>query len=552
MRGFVPACADHGVTVKNKVRCNHSYGYAQPSVELRSALFSCIRRQHGIAPDQLRQRVAVELGEQVGAVGFDGARRQRQHARDLLVGEPLHDEGQHLALALRQLRHPLARGVVGLRALARAHMLAHGLLQGFEQLLIVHRLLQELGRAGLEGAAAHLDRAVAGQHDHGLVDALRHQPVEHREAADAGHAHVQHDGADARAVEAVDEGLRIGPALHAQADGADQQRQAVAHGLVVVDQVDQGRLRLVGGGWRGHVEGATSGSSKVKRAPRGEALAALRLPPMPLASVSLRLRPRPRPPSRVLKKGSNRRGSASGAMPRPLSVTVSTPSSPLRPTETTRRRSAAGTRSSACIAFMSRLCTICSSATASACTRTGACALASNWAATPWRANSGASRCMALRTTSCSTSGFTSPPASGRSITRRSRPTTPDARRACSTACPIASRAVARSGGSSSSRRRAAWALASTAVSGWLSSCASPADSSPSALSRATWPSRRSSSARRRAMRWRCAAHRPASSSTIATAQPPMVRHGSSAQPTWRSATSSKGWLGDASSLLRL
>jgi hypothetical protein len=43
----------------------------------------------------------------------------------------------------------------------------------------------------------------------------------------------------AGAVETVHEGLRVGPGLHAQAHGADQQRQAVAHGRVVVDQMDQ-------------------------------------------------------------------------------------------------------------------------------------------------------------------------------------------------------------------------------------------------------------------------------------------------------------------------
>ena len=110
---------------------------------------------------------------------------------------------QHLALALGELGIALARRLVGLGPLARAHMLAHRLLQRFEQLLVVDRLLEELRRAGLEGAAAHLHRAVAGQHDHRLVHALRDQRVEHREPADAGHAHVEHDGADAAAVEAA-------------------------------------------------------------------------------------------------------------------------------------------------------------------------------------------------------------------------------------------------------------------------------------------------------------------------------------------------------------
>ena len=37
-----------------------------------------------------------------------------------------------------------------------------------------------------------LDVRMPGQHDHGLVDALRQKLVEQRQAAGAGHAHVQH------------------------------------------------------------------------------------------------------------------------------------------------------------------------------------------------------------------------------------------------------------------------------------------------------------------------------------------------------------------------
>ena len=54
--------------------------------------------QTRIAPDQLGQRVAIELGEQVGAMRLDSSRRQRERTRDLLVGEAGDDEAQHLAL----------------------------------------------------------------------------------------------------------------------------------------------------------------------------------------------------------------------------------------------------------------------------------------------------------------------------------------------------------------------------------------------------------------------------------------------------------------------
>ena len=118
-------------------------------------------------------------------------------------------------------------------------MVAHAVLQRFEQQFVVDRFFQKLGGAGLEGAPAQVHRAMTREHDDGLVDALRHQAVKHRQTADARHAHVEHDDADALAVERGHEGLRVGPGLHAQPHGADQQSQTGAHGLVVVNQVDQ-------------------------------------------------------------------------------------------------------------------------------------------------------------------------------------------------------------------------------------------------------------------------------------------------------------------------
>ncbi|BEP42688.1 hypothetical protein GmRootV15_32770 [Variovorax sp. V15] len=71
IRVVAPAVADGCATVENAARACHSYGYARRSVVLRSALPV---HQHRIAPDQLRQRIAAELGEQVGAVRLDRAR----------------------------------------------------------------------------------------------------------------------------------------------------------------------------------------------------------------------------------------------------------------------------------------------------------------------------------------------------------------------------------------------------------------------------------------------------------------------------------------------
>jgi hypothetical protein len=88
---------------------------------------------------------------------------------------------------------------------------------------------------------------VAGEHDHGLVHAFAHQRLQHRQPADARHAHVEHDRADVAAREFAQELLRVTPALHAQPHRGDQQGEAAAHRVVVVDQVDQGGERRIHG-----------------------------------------------------------------------------------------------------------------------------------------------------------------------------------------------------------------------------------------------------------------------------------------------------------------
>ena len=102
------------------------------------------------------------------------------------------------------------------------------------------------------------------------------------------------------AVEAGEEGLRVGPGLHAQAHGADQQREAVAHRRVVVDRGGSAARSARATGSGGRVA-ASSGCRERQRAsrntaPRGSALVRASVPPMPAASVSHRLRPSPRPP----------------------------------------------------------------------------------------------------------------------------------------------------------------------------------------------------------------------------------------------------------------
>jgi hypothetical protein len=198
-------------------------------------------------------------------------------------------------------------------------------------------------------------------------------------------------------------------------------------------------------------------------------LAQLNAPIIPVASVSHRLRPSPSPTGRVVKNGSKTRGSASAGIPGPLSCTASTPRGPSTSSASRSRRSAGGTCSSACSALVSRLWTICSSATGSASTVTPA-AGDDTAGVTARRRQSGASRSSTWRTASSRRTGCTRAPNSGRSTARRSRPTTSPARRACRaapTACALDREAL---GEQALGRVRY-----STAVSGWLTSCAMPA-----------------------------------------------------------------------------
>jgi hypothetical protein len=73
-----------------------------------------------------------------------------QHPRHVLVRQALHDQRQHLALARRELGKALLGIAIGLALLARAHMLAHGSLQGLDEQFVVHRLFQNSAAPALK------------------------------------------------------------------------------------------------------------------------------------------------------------------------------------------------------------------------------------------------------------------------------------------------------------------------------------------------------------------------------------------------------------------
>ncbi len=167
--------------------------------------------------------------------------------------------------------------------------------------------------------------------------------------------------------------MRIAPGLGAQADGdRSSSARLVAHRQVVVDQVDQR------GTGRGPLHRCISWGSLVprERQPQRETGAARRrhvpassAPPISGSPVSRdRLRPRPSPPSRVLKKGSKTRGRGLRRQPGAVVADGEQAAAGLDADGQLQARSPAGTSSSACSAFISRLWTICSSATGSAST----------------------------------------------------------------------------------------------------------------------------------------------------------------------------------------
>jgi hypothetical protein len=176
-----------------------------------------------------------------------------------------------------------------------------------------------------------------------------------------------------------------------------------------------------------------------------------------------------------------------------------------------RRR---GTRSSACSALVSRLCTICSSATGSAAHRQrGAC-----------RRTCGLRHAqpLAARAAAGTARGAARRPGARAAARPRCRRRALD--QAAQPAHHVGGAARLRGGvrhglarggqvgRSSASRRCAACVLASSAVSGWFSSCAMPAAELAQRVQAPTWPRRSSCSARRRSARWRCTAAASAAS----------------------------------------
>src|SRR6185436_4663834 len=135
-----------------------------------------------------------------------------------------------------------------------------------------------------------------------------------------------------------------GKSLHAQACGAEQHRQRVAHGVVVIDDVDRALAR------RGRHHRLAAGRVNENLVPPAAGASQWIVPPCNSITERQMLRPRPSPPGLSVTKGSNSRSRIAGDTPSPRSATdrVTEPSAFAAEAIVTRRRSGA----SCCIASM--------------------------------------------------------------------------------------------------------------------------------------------------------------------------------------------------------
>ena len=123
---------------------------------------------------------------------------------------------------------------------------AHGL----DQRGGIHRLGQKIRRAGLDGAHAHGDVAVAGEKDDGDEDALvREMPLQ-LQAVQFRHGHVQHEARDVLRAAGFEEGAHGGETAHLKPLGPQQTGERLDHLRLVVENVNDAGWRGASGGWR--------------------------------------------------------------------------------------------------------------------------------------------------------------------------------------------------------------------------------------------------------------------------------------------------------------
>ena len=115
-----------------------------------------------------------------------------------------------------------------------------------DHVLVAERLRQEVDGAGLHGADRHRNVAVAGHQDDGKMNAEPVAPRLKIEPADAGQANVENDAARPVMRAGIEKFLnrRVGAGF--KADRRQQQAECVAQRDIVVDDMDDDLLILLG------------------------------------------------------------------------------------------------------------------------------------------------------------------------------------------------------------------------------------------------------------------------------------------------------------------
>ena len=109
-----------------------------------------------------------------------------------------------------------------------------------DQHLIVERLGQELGRAGLHRTHGHRNVAVPGDEDDRESDACFRKLLLKRESAHAGQPHVEHEAAGCVRPRRLREFLCRGEKAHVVAYRPEKSLERTAHGRIVVDDEHDG------------------------------------------------------------------------------------------------------------------------------------------------------------------------------------------------------------------------------------------------------------------------------------------------------------------------
>src|SRR5208283_3676193 len=187
---------------------------------------------------QLGNRFRPHLAHHLPPVDLYGDDAQPELGRDLLVHPSRHDELHDLPLALGKLvvtRHQRreARRVAAPCAIALDRRMDR-----IEQHLIVERLGEELGRAGLHRTHGHRNVAVSGDEDDRESDTCFRKLLLKREPAHAGQPHVEHEAGRYVGPLRLHEFLGRREKLHVEPYRLEKTLKRAAHGWIVIDDED--------------------------------------------------------------------------------------------------------------------------------------------------------------------------------------------------------------------------------------------------------------------------------------------------------------------------